>query len=84
MDAPAHESMEDLVDYAHDIDRWSIRTNAILDPKRLRATNYYRQDQDRGPQSDAAALPLRALEMPPLSETSINKLAAHFNVDRAR
>ena len=26
-------SMEDLVDYAHDIDRWSIWTNAILDPE---------------------------------------------------
>jgi len=33
MDAPAHESMEELVDFAHDFDRWSIRTNAILDPK---------------------------------------------------
>ena len=45
-------SMEDLVDYAHDIDRWSIWTNAIRNrPRtRLRATNYYRQDQDRGPQ----------------------------------
>ena len=30
---PAHESMEDLVDYAHDFDRWSIWTNAILDPE---------------------------------------------------
>ena len=46
-------SMEDLVDYAHDFDRWSIWTNAILDvdpegPEHasLRATNYYRQDQD--------------------------------------
>lgn len=54
MDVPPHESMEDLVDYAHDFDRWSIWTNAILDPEHachgLRATNYYRQDQDRGPQ----------------------------------
>ena len=33
MDVPPHESMEDLVDYAHDFDRWSIWTNAILDPE---------------------------------------------------
>jgi hypothetical protein len=33
MDAPPHESKEDLVDYAHDFDRWSIWTNAILDPE---------------------------------------------------
>ena len=33
MDVPPHESMEVLVDYAHDIDRWSIWTNAILDPE---------------------------------------------------
>jgi len=25
--------MEELVDYAHDFDRWSIWTNAILDPE---------------------------------------------------
>jgi len=25
--------MEDLVDYAHDFGRWSIWTNAILDPE---------------------------------------------------
>jgi len=24
MDAPAHESTENLVDYAHDFDQWSI------------------------------------------------------------
>ena len=28
-----HHTMEDLVDYAHDFDRWSIWTNAILDPE---------------------------------------------------
>ena len=33
MDAPAHESTENLVDYAHDFDRRSIWTNAILDPE---------------------------------------------------
>jgi len=33
MDIPPHESMEDLVDYAHDFDRWSIWTNTILDPE---------------------------------------------------
>ena len=33
MDAPPHESMENLVDYAHDFDQWSIWANAILDPE---------------------------------------------------
>jgi len=35
MDVPPHESMEGLVDYAYDFDRWSIAiwTNAILDPE---------------------------------------------------
>ena len=32
MDAAAHDSTEDLVDYADDTDQWSIWTNAILDP----------------------------------------------------
>jgi len=31
MDAPPHESTENLADYAHDFDQWSIWTNAILD-----------------------------------------------------
>jgi hypothetical protein len=32
-DAPAHESTESLVDYAHDFDQWSTWANAVLDPK---------------------------------------------------
>ena len=32
MDAPEHSSMDQLVDYAHDVDRWAIWANAILDP----------------------------------------------------
>ena len=33
MDAPEHSSMEQLIEFAHDVDRWAIWTNAILDPK---------------------------------------------------
>jgi len=33
MDAPAHESTENLVDSAHDFDQWSTWANAILDPE---------------------------------------------------
>ena len=32
MDAPEHSSMDQLIDYAHDVDRWAIWANAILDP----------------------------------------------------
>ena len=33
MDSSAHESTENLVDYAHDTDQSSIWTNAMLDPE---------------------------------------------------
>ena len=32
MDAPEHSSMDQLIDYAHDVDRWAVWANAILDP----------------------------------------------------
>jgi len=50
MDAPAHESTENLVDYAHDFDQWSIWTNAILDPEHAGEQQTTAKDQDRGPQ----------------------------------